>query len=212
MVLAARHAYSTVKKLARAARPHGISRRHLAGRAFLASFVAGMVVLGVIGLLAPSQFGQPGAVTLHTGWPSAVLMALIALCCLVALSRRAELGWLVARAREPFVRPLQEAPGFDEAVDALASCPAPLRTRFAVSWVWGPMAWALLGGTFAFSSAYFVVDAILARLRVGWAQPLYGVVFAALSVIVFAANAGRLASWRFSTSVHKEASTGYSGA
>jgi hypothetical protein len=209
MVLAAHRAYATLKRLVRAARPQRVGRGTFARRTFAANFVAGVGILGGIGLTAPSQFGQPGAATLHTGWPSWLLIGVIALCCLVAWTKRADLTWLYARVREPFVRPLDEARGFADAVDALASCPAPLRTRFAVSWVWGPIAAAVLGATFAFSAAYFVVDAILARGRVGWAQPVYGAAFALLSMALFAAAAPRLASWRFATSVHKEASTGY---
>jgi hypothetical protein len=209
MVLEAGRAYATAKRFTRAARPRRIARGEFARRTFFANFIAGLGVLGAIGLVAPSQFGQPGARTLHTGWPSLLLIVLVACCVLAAVMRRAELSWLFARAREPFVRPLTEERGFEEAVAALESCPVPLRTRFAVSWVWAPVVWLVVGATFAFSSAYFVVDAILARGRVGWAQPIYCVVFAALSLIVFASVAGRLATWRFATSVHKEASTGY---
>jgi hypothetical protein len=55
------------------------------------------------------------------------------------------------------------------------------------------------------------VDAVLARFRVGWGQPLYALVFAGASVLVFATLAGRLATWRFAMSVHKEVTTGYTG-
>ncbi|MFN2488826.1 MAG: hypothetical protein ABR529_03620 [Actinomycetota bacterium] len=138
-----------------------------------------------------------------------VLLVIIGLCLAYGALRRAELRWLAARVREPLVRPLEEEPHFDDAVETLESCPAPLRMRYAIAWVWGPIAWAVVGGTCAFSAAYFVVDAILARFRVGWEQPLYGAVFGVLSVIVFAGAAGRLATWRFAASVYREATTGY---
>ncbi len=138
-----------------------------------------------------------------------MLLAVVAIALGYGIVRRAQVRWAFERAREPYVRPLEEEPGFDEAVEALAECPAALRTRFALSWVWGAVAWAIVGGTFAFSTAYFLVDAVLARGRVGWQQPVYAVVFALLSLAVFAATAGRLATWRFAASVHKEVATGY---
>ena len=183
----------------------------MARSAFGGSFLAGTGILGSIGILAPARFGQPGADTLKTGWPLLVVVALVLSSALVAVSRRAEIGWLCARLREPFLRPLEEEPYFGEAVEALGACPGFMRARYALSWVWGPAAAAVAGGTFAFSSAYFLIDAVLARGRVGWAQPLYATAFALLSLLVFAAAAGRLASWRFAASVHKEVSGAYVG-
>jgi len=209
MVLAARRTYSTAKKATRATRPRHIARSTFGRRCLLCCFVAGVVVLSVIGLASPGQFGAPGSSTLRTGWPSLALLGLALAGLLLALARRRHLVWLVSRIREPYVRPLEEYPGFEDAVAALQSCPAALRTRYAISFVWGPIAWAVLGCTCAFSCAYFVVDAILARGRVGWAQPVYALVFALLAWFLFAATAGRFATWRFATSAHKEATTGY---
>lgn len=209
MVLAAGRSYSSAKRLVRATRPRAIDRVAFARRAFGGSFAAGVVVLGLIAIVSPARFGQPGASTLQTGWPSLALAATIGACVLIALARGRHLLWLGNRVREPLARPLEEMPGFDDAVEALEACPAALRTRFAMSWVWGPVALAVLGGTFAFSAAYFLVDAILARGRVGWAQPVYALVFALASLVVFGLGAGRLATWRFATSVHKEVTTGY---
>jgi hypothetical protein len=180
-----------------------------ARRAFAGVFVAGLALLALIGVVAPSNFGQPGAATARSGWPFFVLLAAMAGTCAYGTARWKELSWLVARLREPLMRPLNEHPRFDDAADALASCPPPLRVRWALIYVWGPLLWALAAGTLAFSSAYFIVDAVLARGRVGWAQPLYALVFAVLSVLVLAASAGRLATWRFAVSVHKEVTTGY---
>jgi hypothetical protein len=209
MVLEAGRAYSRATRATRSARPRRIARATFARRAFGGCFLAGTAILGAIAVLSPAQFGQPGAATLKTGWPSLALVGAIAVGVLYAILRRRQLIWLVERVREPLLRPLNDAPGWDDAVDALESCPSPLRARFAFSWVWAPVAGALLGGTFAFSSAYFLVDAILARFRVGWGQPVYGLSFAALSLIVFSLTAGRLASWRFAASAYKEVSTGY---
>jgi hypothetical protein len=209
VVLAAGRAYSSAKKATRAARSRHVARGTFGRRCFAGCFTAGVIVLGGIGLASPAQFGQPGASTLRTGWPSIALLVLVVGGLLLGVARRRRLVWLLDRVREPYVRPLEDHAGYDDAVDALQSCPAALRTRYAISWVWGPMAWAVLGCTFAFSAAYFLVDAILARGRIGWAQPLYAIGFALLSWGVFGAAAGRLTSWRFAASVHKEATTGY---
>jgi hypothetical protein len=199
----------TAARLTRAARPPDLRRGQRARRALAASFVAGAGILGCIGILDPGRFGQPRADTLRTGWPLLAVVGLVLAAAALGVSHRGLIGWLFARLREPFTRPLEQEPHFDEAVEALAACPAPLRLRYAVAWVWGPAAGALAGGTFAFSSAYFLVDAALAGFRIGWEQPLYAVTFALLGLAVFAAVAGRLASWRLATSVHKEVSTGY---
>jgi hypothetical protein len=171
--------------------------------------VAGVGLLSAIGILSPSQFGQPGADTFRSGWPLIVLVVIAGIAVASALVRRSELAWALARVREPFVRPLEGEPRFEEAAEALALCPAPLRGRYALLYSWGPAGLALLGGIFAFSCAYFLVDAVLARFSVGWAHPAYAVGFAVASLFVFALAAGRLATWRLATSVHKEVATGY---
>ena len=210
MVVAAGRAYARAARTVRAARPR-VARAAFARRALGGAFVAGIVVLGLIAFVSPASFGQPGASPARSGWPPAVLLALIAAGIAIAVARRAHMAWLVQRIRDPWVRPLEEVPGFVDAVEDLERCPAPLRTRFALAWVWGPAALAVTGGTFAFSAAYFVVDAVLARGRVGWGQPAYALAFAVLSWLVFALAAGRLATFRFAASVLKEATTGYPG-
>jgi hypothetical protein len=209
MVLAGSRSYSILKRLVRSARRRDLGRASFAARCLTASHAAGSSLLALIALGAPSNFGRPGASTLHTGWPSVTLLLMVAAGVVLAVTRRSQLAWLGARIREPYARPLTNEPGFDEAADALAACPRPLRTRFALSWVWGPVLWAVVGGTFAFSSAYFVVDAILARGSIGWAQPVYALAFALLGGVVFWLAAGRLGSWRFAASVYKEVSSGY---
>jgi hypothetical protein len=209
MVLAAHRAYAQVKRATRAARPPRVARVRMARRALGGTFVAGTGVLGLIAVVSPGNFGQPGATTARTGWPFYLLIALISCCILLGVINRAQLVWLGSRLREPLLRPLDDHPSFSDAADALAACPGPVRMRWAIGWVWGPIAWAVAGTTFAFSSAYFLVDALLARFRVGWAQPLYALAFAALSLFVFALAAGRLSTWRFAASVNKEVTTGY---
>jgi hypothetical protein len=209
MVLESRRSLVTANKLTRAARPRPFEPVAFARRCLVGSLLAGIALLGVIAMVAPSNFGRPGSNTLHTGWPSYVLIVVIASALGAGLLRRAELAWLTARIREPFERRLDELTGFDDAADALASCPPVLVTRYALAWVWGPIGVAIAGVTFAFSAAYFLVDGILARFRVGWGQPLYAATFCALSYVVFVVGAGRLASWRFATSVHKEVTAGY---
>jgi hypothetical protein len=211
MVLAARRSYVAAKRATRAARPGRIARARFARRAFGLTFLAGLAVLALIAVVAPSNFGQPGAATARSGWPFFLLLGVITASLAYAAVQWTRIAWLAQRLRDPLVRPLNELPGFEAAADALASCPSPLRLRWSLIYVWGPLLWALVAGTLAFSSAYFVVDAVLARGRVGWAQPLYAVVFGLLSMAVLAAAAGRFSTWRFAMSVHKEVSTGYAG-
>ena len=84
-----------------------------------------------------------------------------------------------------------------------------LRLRWAIGWVWAPVVWAVVGGTLAFSAAYFVVDALLSGLRVGPGHAVYAGAFTVASLAVFAAAAGRLATWRFAASVHRDVTGGY---
>lgn len=209
MVVAAQRAFSDAKKWLRAGRPRRIERNRFAWRAFGATFVAGLTVLGLISLVAPNNFGNPGSSTIGSGWPLYVIIGLIALCALYALIRREHVRWLLNRFREPFARRLDRNPGFEGAADALAECPGPYKTRFAAVYIWAPAALAVLGATFSFSAAYFVVDAVLARFAIGWEQAVYAAAFTVASVIVFALAAGRLATWRLAVSVYKEVTTGY---
>jgi hypothetical protein len=168
-------------------------------------------VLGLIGLVAPSNFGSLDGNTLRSGWPLIVLLVILVAAAFYAAVKRAHIAWLVARAREPMRRPLDESPAYEGAVGALAACPGAFRIRFGVAFVWGPLGLVVLGVTFAFVAAYFVIDAVLARFLVGWAQPLYALGGALMSIIVFGLAAVRLATWRLATSVYKTVSTGYVG-
>lgn len=209
-MLEARRAYKEAVGWIRAARPRRIDVGRFAGRAFGGSLCAGLVVLGALGLVAPGSFGGPAVGTVAgRGWPALALAGLVAVCLLIALAGRRHLGWLAARIREPFVRPLRENPSFEGAAAALAACPDPLRTRFALSWVWMPAGLAVAGVTFAFSAAYFVVDAVLSRGQIGWGGGLLLAVNAALGLLAFRVGAVRLATWRVAAGAYREVTGRY---
>ena len=209
MALDRRRAYSDAVSWVRLARPDRINKGSFALRSFLRSFFAGVIVLGVIGLLAPSRFGSPGATAFRSGWPAYVLLGLVAACGLAALVRRRRVMSLVQRLREPWHRPLRERPNYDDAADALAACSERLQSRFAAGWVWGPMAVAVIAVLFAFSSAYFLIDSILQRFVVGWETPILAAANALVSITLWRVVASRMSTWRFAASVYKNVSTGY---
>jgi hypothetical protein len=66
-----------------------------------------------------------------------------------------------------------------------------------------------LGAAATLASAYFVVDAILARFEVGWQQPVFAAVYLGIAWGAFRASAGRLAVWPLSVSAHRAATVGY---
>ena len=150
--------------------------------------------------------GQPHA---RDRLPSLVVIGLIALCALYAIVRREHIRSAIDRGREPFLRPLSNISGFDGAADALAACPDAFKTRFAIGWIWRPLALFGLGIVCAFSTAYFVIDAALARFRVGWGQPAYAAGFLVLGLVVFALSAVKLSTWRLAVSVYKDVTSGY---
>jgi hypothetical protein len=207
MVLAARRAYTEAVRWLKASRPRRIDSGRFALRCFGGSLVAGIVVLGALGLLSPSSFNVPGSRALAGKWTLA-LAGLVALCALILLARLSHLRWLFARIREPFVRPLGTR-HFEGAADALAACPAALHSRWATSWVWGPALVAVAGVTFAFSCAYFIVGAVLAGGRIGWGNPIAAGLNALLSILFFALAATRLSTWRLAVSVHREVTGRY---
>ena len=209
MVLAARRAYVTATRWVRSARAPRIERLGFARRAFGSALVAGLFVMASIAMVAPANFGAPGSEPLRSGWPALVLIAILASSACVGLVKRAGIRSVIDRTIEPWRRPSSEHEAFEGAADALAACPALLRNRFALLWVWGPMAVVVAATTFAFSTAYFLVDAVLARLQVGWQQPAYAVGSAALSMGLFRLVATKLSTWRLSASVLKEVTSGY---
>lgn len=209
MVMAGRRAYSDARKWIASARPARSAREGFGFRCFWGSFVAGVIVLGLIGVLSPSSFGEVGAKPFRGGWPALLLLGVVLLAVLLVALRSRHLVWLAARVREPLTRPLEEDPGYEGAVGALQECPSPLRGRFAFALVWGPLILATLATFAAFSAAYFLVDAILQRFQVGWQQPLYGVGYIFVSIVLWRIASARLLTWRLAMSVHKTVSTGY---
>jgi hypothetical protein len=208
MVVAAGKAYSDLIKWMKSARPRRLDAWWFARHDFTGALVAGLVVLGLIGLLSPSTFGPYQSGVWGSGWPSYLLAGLVALTALYPASRLTRVKRTVVRVTEPWFRPLEENPAFEGALNALAACPGPLRTRFALGWVWAPAVLVVLGSTFAFATAYFLVDAVLARFLVGWGQPLYAAVFALSSIVTFRLAAPRTSTWRLATSVYREVSEG----
>jgi hypothetical protein len=207
MVMAARRAYAEAVRWLKAARPGRIDSGRFAMRSFAGSLVFGIAVLGLLGLFSPSSFNAPGSRPFAGRWTLA-LAGLVVVCVLTLIAFRARLQWLFERIREPFSRPLRTR-HFEEAADALAACPAPMQSRWAISWVWGPALLAAGGVTFAFSSAYFVVGAVLSGGRIGWGNPIVAGVNALLSLLCFALGAARLATWRLALSVHREVTGRY---
>lgn len=209
MVLERHSAYSDAVAWVRLARPDRLSKGRFAWRCFVRSLFAGIIVLGLIGLATPSRFGTPGATAFRSGWPAFTLLGLVILCVLAAVVRRQRIASLVERLREPWRRPLVERPNYEDAVDALAASPESQQTRFAAGWVWGPMVVAVLAVLFAFSTAYFLIDALLQRFVVGLQTPILAGVNAVVSIILWRLVAVRMSTWRFATSVYKNVSTGY---
>jgi hypothetical protein len=174
--------YSDAVAWLKAAPVRSSGRARWALRALDASVFAGLVILGLIGLLSPSSYGNPGSAPLRTGWPWLVLLGLVATCLLV-------LG-LRARRFRALWRDLKHGdPATDEAVDAcsatLEAGPPSAQTRFVFAWVWGPVVVMAIATAFAFATAYFAVDAILARFEVGWQQPLLGIIDAVIAFVLF---------------------------
>ncbi len=209
MLLTSNGAYSDLVKWMRSARPPGMklwlrARRHLAS-----SLIIGTVVLGLIGLFDPESFGAPQSDAFANGWPSTALAGLLILCAVFLATRFRRIRKATMRAAEPWFRPLYESPAWPGASGALAACSAGSRARFALAWVWGPIALVVIACTFSWSTAYFVVDAILSGGRIGWGQPLYALGFALLSLVTWRYVEVRLATWRLATSIHREATEGY---
>ena len=207
--MSAQRAYSDAVRWVKSARPRKFSRGAWAERAVGASVAVALPLLSAIALVSPARFASPASNTLRTGWPLYALLALLAVSVLYLLARMRRIRWAVARAREPFVRPPEGDSRYEGAADALAACPAPMRTRFALWWIWGPVVIAVLAVMCAFSSAYFLVDAILARFNVAWEHPVLAGANLVASFILFALASRRLATWRLAVAAHRSATVGY---
>jgi hypothetical protein len=189
--------------------PPGRQRAALATGALTAALVDGLLLMSVVGLVSPASFGVSGGRAFGSTSRTVALAAIAAACALWFALRLPTHRWVVARAREPFHRPLEDDPAFAGAAGALDAARAPLKTRFAAGWIWLP-ALAALGATAAsLTTAYFLVDAVIARLQIGWQQPVFAAVNLVVAWVLLRAAAARLAVWPLAVSVHREATTGY---
>jgi hypothetical protein len=212
----ARSAYSDAVKWTKLGRPPRLNRATFAGRCWQNSFIAGVTVLGIIGFLSPSTYGQTRGFSsrgqigaLGLGWPGLVLVGMVALGLLYAFLQRDGIRWTVVRVIDPWRRPLDENPNYEGAVGALGASSDANRTRYLWRFVYKPLVLAVLATFFAFSSAYFLVDATLAQFDVGWQQPVLGVINSIISVVLWRLAAVGLSTYRLAASVHKTVSTGY---
>ncbi|MDQ3662163.1 MAG: hypothetical protein M3454_14120 [Actinomycetota bacterium] len=208
MVVAAERSYRDAVRWIKTERAP-LRRAALTRRATRTALLTGLSLMGTIGLLSPESFGVVRGQTSLRDWPPLVVVGLVAACVGYGLLHRAEVRSVLERLRDPYVRPLHEHPGFEGAADALAMCPRAYRARFALVFVYRPLAMSLAAVVCALSTTYFVIDAILARFLVGWSQPVYALVFLFLALILFYLAAPKLSTWRVAASVHKEVTTGY---
>ncbi|MFN2389889.1 MAG: hypothetical protein ABR575_09850 [Actinomycetota bacterium] len=204
MVIAARRAYSDLLRWMRGAAPGRAERAVLGRRAFLDTWLTSLAALAVIGIVSPSRFAAGAR---PFGDPP-VSLALAVLAAVVGGSVAARhwgrgtgspRGWTAALGSGI------EHPHVEGAVGALRACPAPFRMRFTAGWVWGPALVALLGVVFALSSAYFVVDAIVARGAIEPEQLLFAAGHALLSLVTFLLGARRLGTWPLAMTVSRAA-------
>lgn len=207
MVMAARRAYSDAVSWMKEARPRGLRPGGLAGRLFRAIYVAAFLLLALIGIASPSRFGNPNSRPLRsTEWMALAIITTV-VAVFVAIRRERVIA-SIRRFTEPFRRPLDH-PSLEPAANALDSCPGAYRTRFALGWVWGPAAAVVLATVLAASSAYFLVDAVLARFEIGWQQPVLAGGQALASLLVLRAVASKLSVWRLALSVHRSVAGTY---
>lgn len=189
--------------------PSGRARSAIASGALGAALVDGLLLMSLIGLVSPASFGVSGGRAFGSTTRTVTLVAVAAACSVWLVLHLRTHRWVVARAREPFRRPLEDDPAFAGASGALAAARSPLKTRFAFGWMWLPALAVLGAGAAALTTAYFLVDAIIARFEVGWQQPVFAGANLVLAWVLFRVAAGRLAVWPLAVSVHREATTGY---
>jgi hypothetical protein len=203
MVMSTRRTYRDAVGWIKSGRPAAGDRRRVGWRIFGGCFAVALFVWGAGAYASPESFGQPGAEVLSLGWPTIVLVGLAVGSAVGLVLARNRIAWIAARVKEPYERTLSEEPGYEGAVNALAACARPLQIRFALGWTWGPMLAVIASAVLAFSAAYLVVYAVLARFEVGWQT--YAI--AATDVLVGAGllevMRGRLATWRLATSVYR---------
>lgn len=204
MVIAAGRVYRDLIRWIKEARPRTFKPWRLASHLFWTCILGATLLLGMIGLFQPARFGSRSTRPLRgTEWW--LLAAVVSICVVVLYVRRERIHASVTRFQEIFRGGLQQHPSFEPAVGALDSSPAAFRTRFALGWVWGPVALLVAGATAAASAVYFLIDAILARFTVDPEQVLLAAVNALVSVVILRLGAKRLSVWRLSYAVHRSA-------
>ena len=205
----ARTAYGNALGWMRSRVPGRTGRAAVAAGALRGFLLYALLLLALVGLASPARFGSQGSRAFGSGWPTGALAVIVVACTAWALSQRGTHAWLIRKVREPFQRPLEDDPAFAGAAHALGAARAPLKTRFAVGWIWLPATAALGALAACLSTAYFVIDAVLARFEVGWQQPVFAAANLLLGWVLLGVAAGRLAVWPLAVSVHREATTGY---
>jgi hypothetical protein len=207
----ARRDYANAVRWLRTARPRRIRAGASSMRCFGGSFLAGTFLIGLIAFLSPGSFGVPGRRVFSSGVWTWALIAAVAIAAGGLLAGRRRLTWLYRRIREPYRRPFSGDDAFEGAADSLARCPAAMHTQWAVSWIYLPTALAVAGVTFAFSTAYFVISAILSAGRISWMEPTLATINAVLSLAAWSLGAVRLSTWRLAVAVHREVTGRYLG-
>jgi hypothetical protein len=210
MAPSTRRPYSDAAAWTRSRVPQARDRAALATAALAGMLVDSLLLLSLIGLFSPASFGASGTRAFGNDVRTLALLGLAAASGAWLVRRWRAHRWVVARAREPFRRPLDDDPAFPGAAGALAAARAPSKTRFALGWIWAPALGALGALASSLTTAYFLVDAVIARGEVGWQQPVLAGANLLIAWALLRAFAGRLAVWPLAVSAHRDATTGYS--
>lgn len=204
-----RRPYSDAAAWMRSRVPSRRRRAGIAAGALGTSLVDSLLLFAVVGLFSPASFGAIGSRAFGSSTRTLALAGVAVVCGWMFARRFRVQRWVVRRAREPFRRALEDDPAFAGAAGALAAARPPLQTRFSLGWIWGPAVAAFGAGAASLTTAYFVVDAVIARFEVGWQQPLLAAANLVVAWVLLRLAAGRLAVWPLAVSVHREATTGY---
>lgn len=189
--------------------PTRSTQRGVATGALTAALLDGLLLMSLIGLFSPASFGVSGGRAFGSTSRTIALVVIAAGCGVWLALRLRTHRWVLARAREPFRRPLEEDPAFAGASGALYTAGPSLKTRFALGWIWLPAIAVLGAGAASLTTTYFLVDAVIARFQIGWQQPVFAGVALVVAWALLRAVAGRLVVWPLAVSVHREATTGY---
>ncbi len=206
----ARRAYSDAAAWMASRVPRGRARAGVASAALGSLLIDSTLLLSVIGLVSPASFGASGSRPLGNTVRALALLGIAGACAVWLARHFGTHRWAVRKAREPFRRPLEDDPAYPGASGALSAARPPMQTRFALAWIWGPAVAAVGAAAASLTTAYFLVDAVIARFEVGWQQPLLAAGNLLLAWLLLRVSAGRLAVWPLAVSVHRAATTGYS--